>query len=166
MISKIIDVLIEEQAAKAQDRKLPVCYDDDDDEEESNSLKDNIISELPSCSAITTNEPIDSLSMGACQIVQKKHEEKRIEEEQAAKAQNRKLPVCYDDDDDEEESNSLKDNIISELPSCSAVTPSEPIDSLSHLHQQGLMPCTSSIKSNLDLELLGLELVLGVQILG
>nr|GFB89615.1 hypothetical protein [Tanacetum cinerariifolium] len=37
---------------------------DDDDEEESNSLKDNNISELPSCSAITPNEPIDSLSMG------------------------------------------------------------------------------------------------------
>nr|GFB76784.1 hypothetical protein [Tanacetum cinerariifolium] len=51
------------------------------------------------------------------------------EEEQAAKAQNRKLPVCYDDDDDEEESNSL--NIISELPPCAAVTPSEPVDSLS-----------------------------------
>nr|GFB00953.1 hypothetical protein [Tanacetum cinerariifolium] len=67
----------------------------------------------------------------ACQIVQKKHEEKRIEEEQAAKAQNRKLPVCKDDDVDEEESNSLKDNIISELPPCSAVTPSKPIDSLS-----------------------------------
>nr|GEZ78887.1 hypothetical protein [Tanacetum cinerariifolium] len=67
----------------------------------------------------------------ACQIVQKNHEEKRIEEEQAAKAQNRKLPVCYDDDDDEEESNSLKDNIIFELPPCSAVTPSKPIDSLS-----------------------------------
>nr|GFB21401.1 hypothetical protein [Tanacetum cinerariifolium] len=58
------------------------------------------------------------------------HEEKQIEEEQAAKAQNQKLPVCYDDDDDKEESNSLKDNIISELPPCSAVTPSEPIDSL------------------------------------
>nr|GFA95984.1 hypothetical protein [Tanacetum cinerariifolium] len=67
----------------------------------------------------------------ACQIVQKKLEEKQIEEEQADKAQNRKLPVCYDDDDDEEESNSLKDNIISELPPCSAVTPNEPIDSLS-----------------------------------
>nr|GEV75321.1 hypothetical protein [Tanacetum cinerariifolium] len=66
----------------------------------------------------------------ACQIIQKKHEEKRIKEEQAAKAQNRKLPVCYNDDDDEEESNSLKDNIIFELPPCSAVTPSEPIDSL------------------------------------
>nr|GFA70063.1 hypothetical protein [Tanacetum cinerariifolium] len=67
----------------------------------------------------------------ACQIVQKKQEVKRIEEEQAAKAQNQKLPVCYDDDDDEEESNSLKDNIISKLPSCFAVTPSEPVDSLS-----------------------------------
>nr|GEW47860.1 hypothetical protein [Tanacetum cinerariifolium] len=66
-----------------------------------------------------------------CQFVQKKREEKRIEEEQAAKAQNRKLSVCYDDDDDEEESNSLKDNITFELPLCSAVTPSEPIDSLS-----------------------------------
>nr|GFC72970.1 hypothetical protein [Tanacetum cinerariifolium] len=41
------------------------------------------------------------------------------------------LPVCYDDDDDEEESNSLKDNNIFELPPCFAVTPSEPIDSLS-----------------------------------
>nr|GFA21301.1 hypothetical protein [Tanacetum cinerariifolium] len=53
-----------EQAAKAQNQKLPVCYDDDDDEEESNSLKDNIISELPQCSAVTPSEPIDSLSMG------------------------------------------------------------------------------------------------------
>nr|GEX68081.1 hypothetical protein [Tanacetum cinerariifolium] len=43
-------------------------------------------------------------------------EEKKLEEEQAAKAQNWKLPVCYDYDDDEESSNSLEDNIISELP--------------------------------------------------
>nr|GEV91388.1 hypothetical protein [Tanacetum cinerariifolium] len=57
-------------------------------------------------------------------------EEKQIEEEQAAKAQTWKLPVCYDDDDNEEESNSLEDNIISELPLYSAVTPTEPIDSL------------------------------------
>nr|GFA73113.1 hypothetical protein [Tanacetum cinerariifolium] len=42
----------------------PVCYDDDDDEESSNSLEDNIISELPSYSAITPNEPVDSLNMG------------------------------------------------------------------------------------------------------
>nr|GFB55677.1 hypothetical protein [Tanacetum cinerariifolium] len=67
----------------------------------------------------------------ACQIVQKKREEKRIEKEQAAKAQCWKLPVCYDDDDDEEGYNSLNDNIISELPSYSVVTPTEPIDSLS-----------------------------------
>nr|GEZ00331.1 hypothetical protein [Tanacetum cinerariifolium] len=55
----------------------------------------------------------------------------RIEEEQAAKAQSWKFPVCYDNDDDEEGYNSLNDNIISELPSYSAVTPTEPIDSLS-----------------------------------
>nr|GEV37388.1 hypothetical protein [Tanacetum cinerariifolium] len=37
----------EEQAAKAQNSKIPICYDDDDD-----------------YSAITLNEPVDSLSMG------------------------------------------------------------------------------------------------------
>nr|GFB49870.1 hypothetical protein [Tanacetum cinerariifolium] len=67
----------------------------------------------------------------ACQIVQKKLEEKQLKEEQAAKTQNWKLPVCYDDDDDEESSNSLNDNIISELPPYSAVTPNEPADSFS-----------------------------------
>nr|GEX14753.1 hypothetical protein [Tanacetum cinerariifolium] len=66
-----------------------------------------------------------------CQIVQKKLEEKQLEEEKAAKAQSWKLPVCYDDDDDEESSNSLEDNIISELPQCVAITPNEPVDSLS-----------------------------------
>nr|GFD02667.1 hypothetical protein [Tanacetum cinerariifolium] len=66
----------------------------------------------------------------ACQVVQSKLEEKQLEEAQAAKAQNWKLPICYNDDDDEESSKSLGDNIISELPSYSAVTPSEPIDSL------------------------------------
>nr|GFC97641.1 hypothetical protein [Tanacetum cinerariifolium] len=64
------------------------------------------------------------------QTVQKKREEKRIEEEQTAKAQNWKFLVCYDDDDDEEGYNSLNDNIISELPPYSAVTPTKPIDSL------------------------------------
>nr|GFD20690.1 hypothetical protein [Tanacetum cinerariifolium] len=62
--------------------------------------------------------------------VQKKQEEKRIEEEQTAKAQNWKFSVCYDDDDDEEGYNSLNDNIISELPPYSVVTPTEPVDSL------------------------------------
>nr|GFC81972.1 hypothetical protein [Tanacetum cinerariifolium] len=49
----------EEQAAKAQTWKLPVCYDDDDDEEGYNSLNDNIIFELPPYSAVTPTEPID-----------------------------------------------------------------------------------------------------------
>nr|GEV24644.1 hypothetical protein [Tanacetum cinerariifolium] len=52
---------------------------------------------------------------------------KQLKEEQPAKAQNWKLSVCYDDDDDEERSNSLEDNIISGLPSCSAITPNEPV---------------------------------------
>nr|GEW63431.1 hypothetical protein [Tanacetum cinerariifolium] len=56
--------LEEEQAAKAQNWKLPVCYDDDDDEESSNPLEDNIISELPPYSAIIPSDPVDSLNMG------------------------------------------------------------------------------------------------------
>nr|GEY05523.1 hypothetical protein [Tanacetum cinerariifolium] len=90
----------------------------------------------------------------ACQIVQKNLEEKQLEEEQAAKAQSWKLPVCYDDDDDEECSNSLEDNIIAELPSYSAVTPTERVDSLSmgdeHLNT---IPATESdefIKSSVE----------------
>nr|GEX33831.1 hypothetical protein [Tanacetum cinerariifolium] len=67
----------------------------------------------------------------ACQLVQKNLEEKQLEEAQAVKAQSWKFPICYDDDDDEEGYNSLDDNIISELPPYSAVTPTEPIDSLS-----------------------------------
>nr|GFA55358.1 hypothetical protein [Tanacetum cinerariifolium] len=80
-----------------------------------------------------------------CQSIQKKQEEKQLEEAQTAKAQNWKFPVCYDDDDDEEGYNSLNDNIIFELPPCSAVTPTEPIDSLSmgdeHLNT---LPATES----------------------
>nr|GEY25918.1 hypothetical protein [Tanacetum cinerariifolium] len=53
----------EEQAAKAQSWKFPVCYDDDEDEESSNSLNDNIISKLPLYSVVIPTEPIDSLSM-------------------------------------------------------------------------------------------------------
>nr|GFB65511.1 hypothetical protein [Tanacetum cinerariifolium] len=63
--------LEEDRAAKAQNWKLPVCYDDDDDEERSDSLDDNIISGLPPFSTITPNEPVlstedpdNSLSMG------------------------------------------------------------------------------------------------------
>nr|GEW92494.1 hypothetical protein [Tanacetum cinerariifolium] len=58
----------EEQAPKAKNWKLSVCYDNDDDEERSISLNDNIISGLPPCATITpslsTKEPDNSLSMG------------------------------------------------------------------------------------------------------
>nr|GFB54826.1 hypothetical protein [Tanacetum cinerariifolium] len=63
--------LEEERAAKAQNWKLPICYDDDDDEERSDSLDENIIFGLPPFSAITPDEPVlsteepdNSLSMG------------------------------------------------------------------------------------------------------
>nr|GFA74975.1 hypothetical protein [Tanacetum cinerariifolium] len=52
------------QAAKAQYWKPPVCCYDDDDEESFKSLKDNIISELPPCVAVTPSESVDSLIMG------------------------------------------------------------------------------------------------------
>nr|GEX10923.1 hypothetical protein [Tanacetum cinerariifolium] len=70
---------------------------------------------------------ITSLCEMACTFIQKKLEEKQLEEERVAKAQNWKLPVCYDDDDDEERSDSLDENIISELPPFSAITPDEPV---------------------------------------
>nr|GEW95796.1 hypothetical protein [Tanacetum cinerariifolium] len=92
------------------------------------------------------------------QYIQRKDEEKRIEEEQAAKAQNWKLSVCYDDDDDEERSISLKDNIISGLPPCVAITPSlsteEPDNSLSMGDEHiDTVPATESdefIKSSVE----------------
>nr|GEV55914.1 putative retrotransposon Ty1-copia subclass protein [Tanacetum cinerariifolium] len=70
---------------------------------------------------------ITSLCKMACQVAQKKLEEKQIEEERAAKAKYWKLPVCYDDDDDEEISDSLDDNIIYGLPPFSAIIPNEPV---------------------------------------
>nr|GFC72077.1 hypothetical protein [Tanacetum cinerariifolium] len=74
--------------------------------------------------------------------------------EQATTAQTWKLPVCYDDDDDEEGYNSLNDNIISELPPYSAVTHSEPIDSLSmgdeHLNTILAMESDEFIKSYVE----------------
>nr|GFA27583.1 hypothetical protein [Tanacetum cinerariifolium] len=73
---------------------------------------------------------LTSMCEMACQLVQKNLEEKQLKKEQAVKAQNWKLPVCYDDDDDEEGYNSLNDNIISKLPPYSAVTLSEPVNSL------------------------------------
>nr|GFA26790.1 hypothetical protein [Tanacetum cinerariifolium] len=67
---------------------------------------------------------ITSLCEMACQVIQKKLEEKQLEEERAAKAKYWKLPVCYDDDDDEERSDSLDDT---RLPSFPAITPDEPV---------------------------------------
>nr|GEU45205.1 hypothetical protein [Tanacetum cinerariifolium] len=92
------------------------------------------------------------------QYIQRKEEEKRIKEEQATKAQNWKLPVCYDDDDDKERSISLKDNIISGLPPCAAITPSlsteEPDNSLSmgdeHLDTISAMESDEFIKSSVE----------------
>nr|GEV25984.1 hypothetical protein [Tanacetum cinerariifolium] len=63
----------------------------------------------------------------ACQVIQKKLEEKQLEEERAAKAKYWKLSICYNDDDDEERSDSLDDHIISGLPPFSAITPDEPV---------------------------------------
>nr|GEX54292.1 integrase, catalytic region, zinc finger, CCHC-type, peptidase aspartic, catalytic [Tanacetum cinerariifolium] len=64
-------------------------------------------------STASTTFPTASASV-AREGVLKKLEEKRIEEEQAAKAPNLKIPACADDDDD-----------------YSAITPNEPVDSLS-----------------------------------
>nr|GFD54082.1 hypothetical protein [Tanacetum cinerariifolium] len=58
---------------------------------------------------------LTSMCEMVCQIFQKKQEEKRIEEEQAANARYWNIPACCDDDDDYD----------------SAVTPSEPVNSLS-----------------------------------
>nr|GFB50311.1 hypothetical protein [Tanacetum cinerariifolium] len=104
---------------------------------------------------------ITSLCEMACQVVQKKLEEKQIEEERAAKAKYWKLPVCYDDDDDEERSDSLDDNIISGLPPFSAITPDEsvlsteePDNSLSvgdeHLDTIPVMESDEFIKSSVE----------------
>nr|GFA35449.1 hypothetical protein [Tanacetum cinerariifolium] len=88
--------------------------------------------QLNSTLAQITNQMtlITSLCEMACQVVQKKLEEKQLEEERAAKAKYWKLFVCYDDNDDEERSDSLDDNIISGLPPFSAITPDEPVLSI------------------------------------
>nr|GFC21287.1 hypothetical protein [Tanacetum cinerariifolium] len=76
------------------------------------------------------------------------------EEAQAVKAQSWKFLVCYDDDDDEEGYDSLNDNIISELPLYSAVTHTEPIDSLSmgdeHLNTISATESDEFVKSCVD----------------
>nr|GEW65427.1 hypothetical protein [Tanacetum cinerariifolium] len=59
--------------------------------------------------------PLTSMWEMACQIIQKKQEEKKIKEEQVANAQYWKIPACCDDDDDYN----------------SAITPNERVNSLS-----------------------------------
>nr|GEZ11480.1 hypothetical protein [Tanacetum cinerariifolium] len=68
------------------------------------------------------------------------------------------LPICYDDDDNEERSISLKDNIISRLPPCAAITPSlstEELDNSLSMEDEHLdtIPATKSdefIKSSVE----------------
>nr|GEZ44723.1 hypothetical protein [Tanacetum cinerariifolium] len=103
-------------------------------------------------------EQLTSMCDMVGQFIQKKEEEKWIEEEQAAKAKNWKLPVCYDDDEDEERSISLKDNIISGLPPCAAITPisstEKLVDSLimGHEHLDTILVTKSNefIKSSVE----------------
>nr|GFA97102.1 hypothetical protein [Tanacetum cinerariifolium] len=90
------------------------CYNQDFNFPTLAKIKDQMIS-------------ITSLCELACQVAQKKLEEKQIEEEWPVKAKSWKLPVCYDDDDDEERSDFLNDNIISGIPPFSAITPDEPV---------------------------------------
>nr|GFB22765.1 hypothetical protein [Tanacetum cinerariifolium] len=113
----------------------PGIKDDDDDSERDvpilEELLDNYSISLPANDTLAKIKDqmtsITSLCEMACQVVQKKLEEKQIEEERAAKAKYWKLLVCYDDDNDEERSDSLSDNIISGLPPFSAITPNEPV---------------------------------------
>nr|GEZ06503.1 hypothetical protein [Tanacetum cinerariifolium] len=74
----------------------------------------------------------------ACQIVQKKQEEKKIKEEQAANALYWKIPACSDDDDDYNFS----------------ITPNKPVDSLimgdEHLNTIPVMESDEFIKSSVE----------------
>nr|GEX67702.1 reverse transcriptase domain-containing protein [Tanacetum cinerariifolium] len=81
---------------------------------------------------------LTSMCEMACQIVQKKQEEKKIKEEQAANARYSNIPVCYDDEDDYN----------------SAITPNEPVDSLSrrdeHLDTVLVTESNEFIKSSVE----------------
>nr|GEV59166.1 hypothetical protein [Tanacetum cinerariifolium] len=167
---------LKKRKRKAQSWKFLVCYDDDDDEEGYNSLNDSIISELPSYSAVTPTELIDSLSMGdkhldtipAIELDKfiKSYVENLVSNPSESEGENEcDVPagfttffnVLFDDDYDSDSSDdqSLSDedvrNIISELPSYSAVTPTEPADSLimedEHLNTIPAMESDEFIKS-------------------
>nr|GEV67675.1 hypothetical protein [Tanacetum cinerariifolium] len=76
---------------------------------------------------------VDGLNCQGCALLQ--HELEENLESHSLDFQNTfepsnastNLPVCYNEDDDEERSDSLDDNIISGLPSFSAITPDEPV---------------------------------------
>nr|GEW73357.1 hypothetical protein [Tanacetum cinerariifolium] len=74
----------------------------------------------------------------ACQIVQKKQEEKQIKEEQAANSQYWKIPACSNDDEDYN----------------FAITPNKPVDSLSmgdeHLNTISATKSDEFIKSSVE----------------
>nr|GEW88064.1 hypothetical protein [Tanacetum cinerariifolium] len=91
----------------------------------------NAHNDLPSSQTTLMEQmtQLKSMCEMACQIVQKKQEEKRIEEEQAANAQCWKILACCDDDDDYN----------------SAITPNEPVDSLSMGYEHlNTIPATES----------------------
>nr|GEW96727.1 reverse transcriptase domain-containing protein [Tanacetum cinerariifolium] len=81
---------------------------------------------------------LTSMCAMVCQIIQKKHEEKKIEEEQAANARYWNIPAYCDDDDDYN----------------SAITPNEPVDSLSigdeHLNTIPAMESDEFIQSSVE----------------
>nr|GEU56961.1 hypothetical protein [Tanacetum cinerariifolium] len=104
----------EEQAASARYWKIPACCDDDDDydsaitpilsteeTEDSLSMGDEHLDTIPTQNELLTSQntimeqmtQLTSMCELACQIVQKKQEEKRIEEEQAANARYWKIPA-------------------------------------------------------------------------
>nr|GFA46438.1 hypothetical protein [Tanacetum cinerariifolium] len=87
------------------------------------------------CELMEQMTQLTSMCEMACQIIQKKQEEKRIEEEQAANARYWKIPACCDDDDDYN----------------FAITPNEPVDSLNigdeHLNTISATESNEFIKS-------------------
>nr|GEV01321.1 hypothetical protein [Tanacetum cinerariifolium] len=136
------------------DGPMPPCIEEDDDDSRDTLIREKLLDnyslpihvnesfhfDIPSFSRPPAKPPdgntgiLNVKMMGDVsdqKIVQKNLKEKQLEEAQAVKAQSWKFPVSYDDDDGEEGYNSLNDNITSELPSYSAVIPTEPVDSLS-----------------------------------
>nr|GFA63300.1 hypothetical protein [Tanacetum cinerariifolium] len=111
----------EEQAANARYWKIPACCDDDNNYNSAIFNAHNDFLDSQNELTIAQNKIMEQMTQltsmceMACQILQNKQEEKRIEEEQAANARYWKIPACCDDDNNYN----------------SAITPNEPVDSLS-----------------------------------